>query len=58
VPRGADEIVSEIEFSVNHGGNFLLGIAPMPDGNLPPHQVEVLKEIGRLRAKSLSSSLV
>jgi alpha-L-fucosidase len=44
--------VSEIEFSVNHGGNFLLGIAPMPDGSLPPHQVEVLKEIGRLRAKS------
>jgi alpha-L-fucosidase len=58
VPRGADAIVSEIEFSVNHGGNFLLGIAPMPDGNLPPHQVQVLKEIGRLRAKSLSSSLV
>lgn len=49
VPRTAEEIVREIEWSNANGGNFLLGIAPMPNGKLPPAQVEVLSEIGRLR---------
>lgn len=48
-PRPAEEIASEIRYANDRGGNFLLGIAPMPNGQLPPAQVEVLRAIGKTR---------
>ncbi|GMV87701.1 MAG: hypothetical protein AMXMBFR81_06320 [Chthonomonas sp.] len=50
-PRSAEEVVAEIEYANRNGGNLLLGIAPMPTGELPPTQVDVLREIGRMRAR-------
>jgi len=49
IPRSAIEVVAEIDLANLRGGNFLLGIAPQPDGRLPQSQETVLREIGRLR---------
>ena len=57
-PKSAQTVVDEIQYANDRGGNFLLGIGPMADGNLPPDQLEVLREIGRLRsAQSFIGSL-
>lgn len=46
IPRTAEEIVKEIRYANERGGNFLLGIGPRPDGRFDPAQEAVLREIG------------
>ena len=47
--KSAEEVAREINWCVSHGGNLLLGVAPMPNGKLPPHQVHVLRQLADLR---------
>lgn len=46
-PRKAEEIVREIRYANDRGGNFLLGIGPRPDGTFPPDCDAILHEIGQ-----------
>ncbi len=47
--KSAAEVFEEISVTNRRGGNFLLGIGPKYDGTIPSEDIEILKEIGRLR---------
>lgn len=52
VPRSAEEVVKEIRYANERGGNFLLGIGPRPDGTFPPEVDAVMRQIGELLAST------
>ena len=50
VSRPANVIIDEIVDRKSKNGVTLLSLAPLPDGTLPPTQVEVLKQMGQWMA--------
>ena len=47
VSRSVNAVVDEIVDRKSKNGVTLLDVAPMPDGTLPPSQIEALREIGK-----------
>jgi alpha-L-fucosidase len=45
--KSADEIVRTLVKTVGGNGNLLLNVGPMPDGQIEPRQVELLKSVGK-----------
>jgi alpha-L-fucosidase len=50
VSRPANVIIDEIVDRKSKNGVTLLSLAPLPDGTLPPTQIEVLKQMGEWMA--------
>ncbi|MEA1878987.1 MAG: alpha-L-fucosidase [Bacteroidota bacterium] len=44
--KSAEECIHTLIKTIGGDGNLLLNVGPMPDGQIEPRQVEVLKEIG------------
>ncbi len=49
--KSPNQVIRIFADVIGLGGNLLLDIGPMPDGNIPPEQVNILKELGRWTKK-------
>ncbi|MGE3818329.1 MAG: alpha-L-fucosidase [Isosphaeraceae bacterium] len=51
-PRPTGELIRQLARSAGHGSNYLLGVAPLPDGGLSKDTVDRLSEVGRWLEKN------
>jgi alpha-L-fucosidase len=50
--KPAEAVFAEYQTIRARGGNFLMGVGPMPSGELPPEAARVLREFGEMRRKA------
>ena len=51
-PTDAETVAAEIRYANERGGNFLLGIGPMPDGRIDPEHAAILERVGKILVDS------